>query len=579
MDQWGRVDSRKHNLPCTAQGSEGSCGSSDAMKEYDDGGRFCHKCQGVDQRGKSNEISNTGYASESNNTGEGFMSEGAADFSKYYEAEYKAIVERRLDVDTCKKFGVKTDAKGSHMFPGYNEEGELVAVKIRREPLNPKPDLGKFAIIGDLKKAVMFGLDKFPKTGLNLTITEGEYDAMAAYKMTGSKYPHCSIWFGVGPAATDVKANFQALKEFTNIIVNFDSDKHGKEAAQKVGPLLAGRAKILELTEGKDACDYLKANKSSAYVNEFHRAKKFTLGGLMNGQDTWDKYKEKKNIESIPWDPQYEELMKKTYGMRFGEIILLTAGTGSGKTQVLREWKYHLLQNTLHNILDISLEEDVGDTIGGLMAIHANKRIMLPDVEIDEKEERKLHTELYGTGKFTLLDHEGSVGDESLLDKMEYAAVVDGCKIQFLDHITIAVSDCESGSENVTMDKFMNRMLKMVKRLNLCVVVVSHLRKTGGGGKSFEEGRVPTEDDLKGSGSLKQIAMTTIAIARNKYAATEEERNTTSFHVLKCRFTGRTGPADCAHFTDDTGRMVVVDPESFFAEAEGQGFGEVKGSF
>jgi twinkle protein len=121
------------------------------------------------------------------------------------------------------------------------------------------------------------------------------------------------------------------------------------------------------------------------------------------------------------------------------------------------------------------------------------------------------------------------------------------------------------------MDKFMNRLLKLVKRLNICVVVVSHLRKVGGGGKSFEEGRIPTEDDLKGSGSLKQIAMTTIAIARNKYAENEKERNTTSFHVLKCRFSGRTGPCDHAHFFDDTGRMVVINPDTFF-EKEGSEF-------
>ena len=63
--------------------------------------------------------------------------------------------------------------------------------------------------------------------------------------------------------------------------------------------------------------------------------------------------------------------------------------------------------------------------------------------------------------------------------------------------------------------------------------------------------------------------MTTIAIARNKYAETEEERNTTSFHVLKCRFSGRTGPCDFAHFDDDTGRMSVIDPDTFFNQPSG----------
>ena len=164
--------------------------------------------------------------------------------------------------------------------------------------------------------------------------------------------------------------------------------------------------------------------------------------------------------------------------------------------------------------------------------------------------------------------------DSSLLDKMEYYATVDGTELFFLDHITIAVSDCDYGNENVTMDKFMNRLLKMVKRLKICVIVVSHLRKVGGGGKSFEEGRIPTEDDLKGSGSLKQIAMTTIAMARNKYAEDEMERNTTSLHSLKCRFSGRTGVADYLHFQDDTGRMKAVTLEEM-EEGNGTEFDNV----
>jgi twinkle protein len=538
----------KYRLPCTAPDS---CGSSDAMVQYEDGGKYCHKCRGWDNSSKG---STTGYAEESAQVNE-FSNKGEVDFSFYFEGEFKPIKDRRIDADTCKKFGVRTNDKGHHMFPRYNKEGELIGVKTRLYPDK------NFRSVGDTKGSVPFGMQAFPKTGRSITITEGEYDAMAAYKMTGSKYPNVSIWDGAGSAKRCMKDNFEEFKEYESIVINFDADKPGREATQEIGPMFPGRTKIMELTEGKDACDYLAQNKTTKYVDEFHRSKRFTLGGIINGADTWDKYKEKKNIKSIPWDPQYVELNQKTYGMRLGEIVLITAGTGSGKTQVLREWKYHLLQNTDYNIMDISLEEDVGDTIGGLMAIHANKRITLPDVDISEQEERKLHSELYGTGKFTLLDHEGSVGDESLLDKMEYAATVDNCKIQFLDHITIAVSDCEGGQENVTMDKFMNRLLKMVKRLNICVVVVSHLRKVGGGGKSFEEGRVPTEDDLKGSGSLKQIAMTTIAIARNKYAETEVERNTTSFHVLKCRFSGRTGPADYSHFDDETGRMTVIDPE------------------
>jgi twinkle protein len=525
------------------------------MVRYEDGGKFCHKCGGHDNTEKGGK-----YEPSRRPRGEPM----SFDFDFYHEADYKAIADRRIDVDTCKKFGVKTTAKGSHLFPAFDAQGNLVAVKERYYPEK------MFKIHGDMSQAMLFGMQVFPKTGRSVTITEGEYDAMAAYRMTGSKYPHFSIFNGINSAKKEAKRCFDQLKEFDSITLNFDADEHGRKGVEEVGPLFPGRAKVLELTEGKDACDYLKANKGSKYVDEFWRARQYTLGGIINGADTWEKFKAKKDVESIPFDPQYTELNQKTYGIRLGEIVLVTAGTGSGKTQVLREWKYNLLtvamKKTDWNLMDISLEEDTGDNVGGLMALHANKRIMLPDVNIPEEEEKRIHDELFGDKRYFTLDHEGSVEDESLLDKIEYAATVENCKLFFLDHVTIAVSDCAAGSENLSMDKFMNRLLKMVKRLNICVVVVSHLRKTGGGGKSFEEGRIPTEDDLKGSGSLKQIAMTTIAIARNKYAETDKERNTTSFHVLKCRFSGRTGPCDYAYFDDETGRMTVIDPETFFED-------------
>lgn len=546
----------KYRLPCK------ECGSSDAACLYVDGGVHCHKCGHHDSSGKTD---NTGYAEETQLTS--FSNVGDTDFQFYYDASYKDIKERRITADTCKKYGVRTDDQGRHLFPIKSKSGELIAVKIVTPAKGDNPKL--FKTVGKAKADLdvgLFGMAEFPKTGRSITITEGEYDAMAAYQMTGSKYPHFSIWNGVGGGdkpKKEFRRCFDELKAFDEIILNFDADEPGRAGVENIGPMFPGKVKVVELTEGKDACDYLKANKQAQYVQEYWRAKRFVLGGVINGADTWDKYKAEQSIESIPFDKQYAELNHKTYGIRKGEIVLVTAGTGSGKTQVLREWKYHLLRNTKESLFDIALEENLGSSVGGLMALHANKRITLPDVKITEEEERRIHRELFDDGRYYTLDHEGSVEDDNLLDKIEYAAEVLGTEIIFLDHITIAVSDCAAGSENLSMDKFMNRLLKLVKRLNICVVVVSHLRKTGGGGKSFEEGRIPTEDDLKGSGSLKQIAMTTIAIARNKYAESERERNTTSFHVLKCRFSGRTGPCDYAYFDDETGRMTVIDPSEF----------------
>jgi twinkle protein len=107
----------------------------------------------------------------------------------------------------------------------------------------------------------------------------------------------------------------------------------------------------------------------------------------------------------------------------------------------------------------------------------------------------------------------------------------------------------------------MSDLLKIAKKHDVWLGVISHLRKVGGGGKAFEEGRIPSLDDIKGSGSIKQISFQVIAFARNLIAQDNRERNTIKIRVLKSRFTGRTGDAGGAFYNADTGRLDYVDHE------------------
>ena len=75
------------------------------------------------------------------------------------------------------------------------------------------------------------------------------------------------------------------------------------------------------------------------------------------------------------------------------------------------------------------------------------------------------------------------------------------------------------------------------------------------GGKSFEEGNLASIDDIKGSGSIKQISFDIVAFARNLVAEDEAERNTIKFRVLKSRFTGLTGDAGSATYDVKTTRL------------------------
>ena len=109
----------------------------------------------------------------------------------------------------------------------------------------------------------------------------------------------------------------------------------------------------------------------------------------------------------------------------------------------------------------------------------------------------------------------------------------------------------------------MSDLLKIVKKHNVWLCLISHLRKAPGGGASFEEGKLASIDDIKGSGSIKQISFDIVAFARNLVADNETERNTIKFRVLKSRFTGLTGSAGAAIYNTKTGRLTSTD---IFAE-------------
>jgi twinkle protein len=63
-----------------------------------------------------------------------------------------------------------------------------------------------------------------------------------------------------------------------------------------------------------------------------------------------------------------------------------------------------------------------------------------------------------------------------------------GCEYVILDHISIVVSgqDSPRDNERVMLDKAMTKLAGLCREVNIGLLVVCHLRKSGG--KPFEEG-------------------------------------------------------------------------------------------
>jgi twinkle protein len=525
--------------PCPFPG----CGSSDAFASYTDSGiGHCFSC------GKSKKVNN-----EMNNY-EPITFTELTNFNTIGSYSSYPITSRGISKKVVDHFEIKmsVDQYGkpeSHFYP-YTKNGIIVAYKERKLPK-------EFRTHGDFKDCELFGQSACTAGKHRIVITEGELDACAV----AQSMIECTdkIWNVVSiPSASNLRGLLEQrdwINSFREIVLCFDQDDAGQKAQDAAAKMFnAGKVKVARLNE-KDPCEVLKKHGGKVLNNAIFTAQTWSPAGIVTGEAIWKQFKDRQNVESIPYPDCLNGLNEKLKGIRYGEITLFTSGTGSGKSTVIKEIVLNLLAKTNDKIGLISLEESVGDTAEKFISMALKRNIMDPP-PTSEEELRRGYEAVFGDQRLVLLDHQGSVGDSSLIDKIEYMALM-GCKYLVLDHITIAVSEGSEGlSGNEAVDKVMSDLLKVVKKHNVWLGLISHLRKAQGG-KSFEEGNIASIDDIKGSGSIKQISFDIIAFSRNLIAESEDERNTIKFKVLKSRFTGLTGSAGSATYNNKTTRLAA----------------------
>jgi twinkle protein len=260
-----------------------------------------------------------------------------------------SIADRNISKDTCKFYGVScilddTQQILKQIYPYYQGHNK-VAQKIRTVAEKT------FFIEGTLNnKSELFGQQLFGSHNKKyLIVTEGELDAMAAYQMVGGIYASVSIPNGAQSAVTAFKANWDFINLFDHIVIAFDNDEQGREAATKVASLFeTGKAKVLKFTQAyKDACDMLKADKGREFIQLVYNSEVYKPEGIVDLYDLKDKFLErrKKLVQSHRLYP-FPCLNKATYGIRQGELVIVTAPTGVGKTSFLREVQDHILNTT-----------------------------------------------------------------------------------------------------------------------------------------------------------------------------------------------------------------------------------------
>ena len=466
--------------------------------------------------------------------------------------EYEALSNRCIPAETCRKYGyLKVKHRGDTAYAAtyHDKHGQPVAQKIRMRGK-------KFSWVGDPSKAGLFGSQVWGK-GKKIVITEGEIDALSVSTCQGDQWPVVSVPNGAAGAVKSLRDNLEYLEGFDEIVLMFDNDTPGRDAAIECADLFApGKCKIAKLSR-KDPNEHLVAGEPKAIISAMWGAKEYRPDGIIPGQELYDQVM--RPDEQSPYVYPFSGLNDKLHGIRSSEIVCITAGSGIGKSALVREISYSLLNQNL-TIGMVCLEESVRRTGQALMGLALNKPIHIPSVREDchEEELNDAFKETLGTGNVYLYDHWGSIDIDNLITKIRYMVKGCGCDAIVLDHISIMVSGVEDGDERRLIDNTMTKIRSLAQELDIIFFVVSHLKRPQGN-KGHEEGAMTSLAQLRGSASLGQLSDCVIGLERDQQS--EEEANEVTVRILKNRFSGETGVACTLQYSQETGRLTDKNGE------------------
>jgi twinkle protein len=146
-----------------------------------------------------------------------------------FTGDFVPLKGRNLREDTLKKFNVRYDHDTKTIrFPYYSQAGQLVGFKSR--------DTDKdFRWTGKNEDHALFGQQLWGR-GKEIVITEGELDCLSVYQIRPT-WPVVSLPNGAQAAKKALQHQLKWLMGFESIVLFFDSDEAGQQAAQDCASL------------------------------------------------------------------------------------------------------------------------------------------------------------------------------------------------------------------------------------------------------------------------------------------------------------------------------------------------------
>lgn len=408
---------------------------------------------------------------------------------------YYLTKERGLSIETLKAFDIR-DAGDQIVFP-FVRDGKIINMKY----LHLERPNGKKQIRTESNcEPCLFGWQNIPKNAREITICEGEIDAMTLHQYG---VPALSVPFGAGSGSTNewIENDFDRLAVFNVINVCMDDDEAGHKARNNIVQRLGNvRCRIVTLpmkdandclTNGYDSSDIQECIKTAQSIDphELRRASEYL-------QEIMDRFypPDGKNVgyESA-WDKSNNKIR-----FRPSELSVWTGINGHGKTQFIGHLMLGLMKQGAR-VCIASLELKPSLLLSRLIRQATGMELPSPDYVKEVTQ--------WFYDKLWIFDLTGTAKAQRLVDVFMYARQRYGIDTFVIDSFAkLDMADDDYKGQKVLM----NTLCDFKNEYDCHVHLVVHPRK------GSDETGMPGKLDTKGSGCITDLADNCFSVWRNK---------------------------------------------------------------
>jgi len=403
---------------------------------------------------------------------------------------------RGLNDKTIKAFKVAEKGKDTIVFPYLKDEG-LLNVKylgVKRENGKKKTWQEKNA------QPCLFGWQAVPEDAREISITEGEIDAMTLWQC-GKPALSIPIGGGKGNKHVWVEHEWDDLERFEKIYLVMDMDEVGADSVlELVERLGRHRCHIVELPL-KDANECIENGMEEEDIVQFYDVARTIDPDELKGAV---EFTESVMNEFYPVDgkiPGFEtpwEGAKKKFRVRNSEVSIWTGINGHGKSQCLGHLFVHGLALGEKGCV-ASLEIKPAKLLRRMVIQSTGKKMPTQQEIYDNLD--------WFDEKLWLFDVTGTAKVDKLFEVFEYARKRYGIKHFLID----SLMKCGIADDDYSGQKFfVERLCDFVNEYDCHIHLVAHSRK------GENEGKLPGKLDVKGSGSISDLAHNCFTVWRNK---------------------------------------------------------------